>query len=55
MTELIKAFMTRDEVTEQEATEIVEDMRQRVIDGENPEEILYDEGFEPDYIFDIIG
>jgi hypothetical protein len=29
-------------------------MKQRVSEGEDPEEVLLDEGFEPDYIFDII-
>lgn len=41
-------------MTEQEAKNLVEEMRERVYEGENPEDVLYDEGLEPDYIFDII-
>ena len=54
MTELVRIFMRRDELTLEEATELVKEMRERVLDGENPEEVLYDEGLEPDYIFELI-
>lgn len=54
MSELVRIFMNRDELTREEATELVEEMRERVLDGENPEEVLYDEGLEPDYIFELI-
>lgn len=54
MTELVRIFMRRDELTREEATELVEEMRERALNGENPEEVLYDEGLEPDYIFDLI-
>ena len=52
--ELVKIFMERDGMTEQEAKEYVADMRERVWEGENPEDVLYDEGLEPDYIMDLI-
>lgn len=52
--ELVKIFMERDDLTKQEAMELVEEMRQRVYEGENPEDVLYGEGLEPDYIFDLI-
>jgi hypothetical protein len=29
-------------------------MQQAVLEGENPEELLYDIGLEPDYVFDIL-
>lgn len=54
MSELVEIFMRRDELTCEEATELVNEMRERVHDGENPEEVLYDEGLEPDYIFELI-
>jgi hypothetical protein len=54
MTELVRIFMNRDELTREEAKDLVEEMRERVLDGENPEEVLYDEGLEPDYIFELI-
>jgi len=53
-TELHKAIMNRDNYSFEEADELVKELRQSVADGENPEEVLYDEGFEPDYIFDIL-
>jgi len=54
MTELKAALMSRGE-SSQEASEIINEMIDKVIEGENPEEVLYEEGLEPDYIFDIIG
>jgi hypothetical protein len=32
----------------------IQEMRIRVSNGENPEEVLHEEGFEPDYFYDII-
>ena len=37
-----------------EAREILKEMRARVMDGEDPEEVLYEEGLEPDYVFDLL-
>jgi hypothetical protein len=37
-----------------DAKELIADMMERVYEGENPEEILYEYGLEPDYIFDIL-
>lgn len=54
-TELVKVIMRRDGMALEEAVEMVNEARQRVADGEDPEEILYDEfGLEPDYIFDLL-
>jgi hypothetical protein len=41
-----------DDVTE--ANEIIKEMRERMLDGENPEELLYEYGLEPDYIMDLL-
>jgi hypothetical protein len=38
----------------EEANDIIVEMRSRVEDGEDPEEILFDEGLEPDYVFDLL-
>jgi len=55
MTTIEKTLMQRDGYTREEAREALRDARQRVLDGENPEEILYEDfGLEPDYIFDLI-
>ena len=37
-----------------EAEELIAEMKDRVSSGENPEEVLYEEGLEPDYVFDLI-
>lgn len=55
MSELIRVLMRRDGLTRAEAAELIADARARVIDGEDPEEILHDEfGLEPDYVFDLL-
>jgi hypothetical protein len=52
---LIEALIrTGSATTMDEANEIVEDMRERVYAGEDPELVLWEYGFEPDYIFDIL-
>lgn len=47
-------LMRRDGMTRDEARETIRDMQQRVIDGEDPEELLHEIGLEPDYIWDIL-
>lgn len=48
-------IMNNYELTEKEAIEYVADMKERVFcDNEDPEEVLYNEGLEPDYICDLI-
>ena len=55
MSELKKALMTSQGITGQEADEIIEEMQDRVLDyGEDPEEVLHEEGLEPDYVFDLL-
>lgn len=38
----------------QDIIEILEDMSLSVLDGENPEEVLYRYGLEPDYVFELV-
>lgn len=53
--ELAKILMERDSLSAEAAMQEVKDMRQRVAEGEDPEEVLLDGcGLEPDYIFDIM-
>ncbi len=54
MSELKEVFMRRDGMSSEEADERIQEMRELVAEGEDPEEVLYDEGLEPDYIFDIL-
>lgn len=53
-TELHLAIMNRDECTLEEADVLVKEMQTQVYEGENPEDVLFSEGFEPDYIFDLL-
>lgn len=55
MSELVRILMNRDDLTSEEAIEQVGEARERVLEGENPETILYEEfGLEPDYVFDLL-
>jgi len=47
--------MRRDGMSRSEAQELIDEARELVAEGENPEEILrVDFGLEPDYIFDLL-
>lgn len=37
-----------------EVRDILADMMERVLGGEDPEEVLYDYGLEPDYVHDLL-
>lgn len=39
----------------EEAKEMINEMIERVFEGENPEDVLQEFGLEPDYIFDILS
>ena len=54
-TELYRVMLQSGEYTPTEAKLAIAEMRERVANGEDPEEVLHEEGFEPDYVFDIIG
>lgn len=54
MTDLEKALVSQGH-TPKEAEEIMREMVNNVFDGEDPEDILYSYGLEPDYVFDILS
>lgn len=54
MNNLLIALVSKG-YTKEEAKEIISDMREDVLAGADPEELLHDEGLEPDYVFDLIG
>jgi hypothetical protein len=55
MTELKRILMERDELSSKEADELISQARQMILDGEDAEEVLYEEfGLEPDYLFDLL-
>lgn len=51
---LLTALMNRHGIDKEDALEMLFEMKERVNDGEDPEEVLYEEGLEPDYIFDLL-
>ncbi len=55
METLKQVLIRRDGCSSTEAVELIQEARQRVYDGEDPEEVLQEEfGLEPDYIFDLL-
>ena len=55
MTELKRIIMERDDLSSSEADLLISQAREMVLDGEDPEEVLYEEfGLEPDYIMDLL-
>jgi hypothetical protein len=54
-TELYQAMLASGRYEDEDyVIATIDEMRERVATGEDPEEVLYEEGFEPDYIFDLI-
>lgn len=52
---LHEVLMRRDGLSAREASRQIWEAKERVIAGEDPEEVLADEfGLEPDYIFDLL-
>jgi len=52
---LHEAIMIKDDLTFSEAIVVLEEMRKLVNEGMDPEQVLLDEGLEPDYIFDLMN
>jgi len=47
--------MEGQDLTKEEAKSRILEMKQRIYnDNEDPEEVLYEEGLEPDYVFELI-
>jgi hypothetical protein len=51
---IIEILMRRDGLNLNEATDVVEELAERLRAGADPEELLYEIGLEPDYIFDLV-
>jgi hypothetical protein len=54
MTNLEKEMKERDELNDKEFMEAINEMLERIQEGENPQEILEENGFEIDYLFDLL-
>lgn len=53
---LKEVLMKRDGMSVEEADQAIEDAKQQVREGADPEDVLYEEfGLEPDYFFDLLG
>ncbi len=53
MNNLLIALMNRGS-NKEEAEAIICDMLESVLMGNDPEEVLYEEGLEPDYVLDLL-
>jgi len=51
---LLRTVMNQMDCDAKEAEQYIEEMKERVLNGENPETVLEDYGAEPDYFFDIL-
>lgn len=52
---LIDILIRRDGLSRSDAVELINELRNRVAEGEDPEELLHDElGLEPDYIWELL-
>lgn len=52
---LIDILINRDGLSRSDAVELINELRARVSEGEDPEELLHDElGLEPDYIWELL-
>jgi hypothetical protein len=52
---LLQAIMSKDGCSRQDAEDLIDEMRERIyLEGEDPEEVLFDEGLEPDYVDDLL-
>jgi len=51
---LFEIFQRRDGMSPEDARDLIEEMKQEVFEGADPEEVLYEYGLEPDYLFEIL-
>lgn len=54
MTELRQALLSKYQFDHEIVESVMEEMICLVNEGESPEQVLFDEGLEPDYFFDLI-
>lgn len=54
MAKLASALQNAQQITYQEARVMIREMKTRVREGEDPEEILYEHGLEPDYVMELL-
>lgn len=47
---VVSILMRTQHMSQREARDLFEDMRNRVRGGDDPEEVLHEEGIEPDFV-----
>lgn len=52
--ELKQVLMNRDKISAKDADDQISEMRESIMEGEDPEEVLMGYGLEMDYFFDLI-
>lgn len=53
--DLKQALMSKNNITAEEAEQMIREMADDVIENDrDPEEVLDEEGLEPDYVFDLL-
>jgi len=50
---VVGVLQRRDGMSESEAQEVLADLQTRMWEGEDPEDLLFEIGLEPDYLFDL--
>lgn len=54
--DVVQFLMESHAITQKAAEQIREEMRERVLEGdEDPDEVLLEEGMEPDYLESLLG
>ncbi len=52
--DLLRAIQFQNDCTPSEAMAIIKEMAELILEGENPEDLLFDEGLEPDYVLALL-
>lgn len=48
--DVVKTLMERDDYSEADAMKALREILERIYEGEDPDDVLYDWGLEPDYL-----
>jgi len=54
VTELHVAIMNKEDMTPEEADQIVQEMRDWVAEGKMPDDVLFEYGYDTDYFIDLL-
>jgi len=54
MSELHKVIMNKEDFSYDEANDLIQEMIDQVMAGAMPEDVLYEYGYDADYVFDLL-